>query len=97
MPAGCKDDVLCYVDTLSIRYVEGFGRLDGEAGVVLEVDAGADFPGQLVGAVHFENVCGVEVQVVVLPVDAVVGIGEVVARWLRRRSRGRRCPSGAGS
>src|SRR5580704_9232140 len=75
---GLQDDVLSDVDTLSVWHIKGFGRLDREAGVVLEVDAGPEFPRQLVGAIHFENIGGVEIQVVVLPVDAVVGIVEIV-------------------
>src|SRR5271165_3517741 len=75
---GLQDDVLGNVDTLSVRNVEGFGRLDRETSVMLEVDAGAEFPRQLVGAIHFENVRGVEIQVVVCSVDAVVGVVEIV-------------------
>src|ERR1700732_3988086 len=53
-------------------------RLQGKAGVVLEVDAGTESPGQLVSAVHFEDVSGIKVQVVVLAVDVGGGIGEMV-------------------
>src|SRR5580704_6862924 len=83
---GLQDDVLCDVDTLSVWYVEGFGRLDWEAGVMLKVYAGTEFPRQFVGAIDFENVRGVEIQVVVLPVDAVVGIVEIVRGGLVRES-----------
>ena len=49
---------------------------------MLEVDAGADFPRQFVGAVHLENISGVEVEIVIVAVDVVVGIGEIVASSL---------------
>ena len=45
---------------------------------MLEVDAGADFPGQFVGGVELENVGGVQIEVVVVAVDVVVRVGEVV-------------------
>ena len=59
---GLKDDVFAENIRFGMRHRNicvrnqiGSGWLNGEACIVLEVDAGADFPGQLVGAVHFET------------------------------------------
>src|SRR5579872_3456556 len=78
-PCGLKDDGLSDWNTLSIRHAEGRRGLDGEARIVLEVDASPELPGQFVGAIHFENVGRVEVKIVVVAVDVVVGIRKVVA------------------
>src|ERR1700751_1945453 len=77
-----KDDVLTDRHALPIRYAERRDRLYWKPGVVLEVDAGAKFPRQFVGAVHLEHVGRIEIEVVVLPVDVVVWVIEVVARGL---------------
>src|SRR5208282_6281366 len=71
---GLQDDGLADVNALAVRNVESFGRLQRIAGIVLEVDARADFPGEFVGSVDFKNVSRIEVEVVVVSIDVVVGI-----------------------
>ena len=62
----------------------GLCGLQGIAGVVLEVDAGTESPWQLVSAVHFEDVSGIKVQVVVSAVDVEVGVGKIIRVTLIR-------------
>ena len=44
---------------------------------MLEVHAGANLPGQFIAAVHFENIPGVGIQIVIVAIDVVIRIGEV--------------------
>ena len=73
-----KNNRFGYRVALSIGNIKRARRLEREASVVLKIEASAEFPGQLVSAVHLEYVSGIQIQVVVLPVDVEVRIGEIV-------------------
>ena len=81
-----KDDGFGYESAPSIWNVEGLCWLNRKTRVMLEVHAGAEFPGKLVGAVDFEHIGGVEVQVVAVAVDVEVWVGEIVAGGLVREA-----------
>src|SRR5690348_6725642 len=81
-----KKDRLRYDSALSIGYVEGFCWLDGETSIVLEIDAGTEFPRKLVGAIDLEDIGRVEIQVVVVAVDVEVRVCEIVTRSFVRKS-----------
>src|SRR5258708_37803050 len=57
---------------------EYFCRLKWQTGVVLEIDAGSDFPGQLIGAVYLEYIGGILVEEIVSAVDCLIGVIEDV-------------------
>ena len=67
---------------LSARHIKRLGWLEGETRIVLEIDAGTEFPGQFVDSVNLEDVGRIEVEVVVIPVDVVIGISEIVTESL---------------
>ena len=56
--------------------------LERESGVVLEVDARPELPGQVVAAVHLEYVGGVIVENVVAAIDIAIRIVEVVVEGI---------------
>src|SRR5215469_7723781 len=67
---------------LTVRNTERLRGLDGISRVVLEVNTGVDLPGELVTAVHLEDISRVLVQDVVLAVDILVWVGEVIAKGI---------------
>src|SRR5579859_3119541 len=71
---------------VAIRNPERCGRLYGESGIVLEIHAGSEFPGKLVGAIDFKHVGRIKIQVVVVAVDVVVRVVEIVAGGLVRKA-----------
>jgi hypothetical protein len=64
---------------LPARYIERLGWLEGEPRIVLEIDAGTEFPRQFVDSVNLEHIGRIKIKVVVVPVDVVVGIREIIA------------------
>src|SRR5882672_598377 len=80
-----KDDSLGALGQPPID-AENLNRLYRQARVVLEVHAGANLPGQFIAAVHFENISGVRIQIVIVAIDVVIGIGEIVTGGLIRKA-----------
>src|SRR5439155_3313870 len=81
--ASLGESPVCAIGRVS---AENLNRLDGQPCVVLEVHASADLPRQFITAVHFKNKSCVGIQIVIVAVDVIVGIGEIVASRLIRKA-----------
>src|SRR5882724_635584 len=83
---GLENDSLADDIAFAVRHPKGLRRLQGEARVMLEVDARSQLPREFIAAVQLENVGGIAVQVVVFAIDVQVGIIEVVREGVVRES-----------
>src|SRR5215470_6811666 len=71
---------------LPVGHAERRSRLDGETGVVLEINASSKFPRQVVRGIKLEHIGRIQVQVVVFSVDVEIRVIEVVAGGLIRKA-----------
>ena len=61
---------------------ENLYRLNGQARVVLEVHTRPNLERQFIAAVHFEDIRGVGIQIVVVAIDVIIRVGEIIAGGL---------------